>query len=68
MPLLLALLAAAFYGTADFFGGLGACRAAALSVTALAQGIGVVTVALALPFFPPRCRPGTASSGAQGPG
>src|SRR5258705_10770748 len=52
VALLVALLSAVFYGTADFFGGLAARRAAALSATVLAQGIGLVLVALALPLFP----------------
>lgn len=52
MALLLALLSAAFYGTADFLGGLGARRAPALAATVIAQGVGLVVVALALPLFP----------------
>ena len=52
MALILALLSAAFYGTADFLGGLAARRAAALAATVLAQGVGLVLVALALPFIP----------------
>ena len=52
MALILALLSAAFYGTADFLGGVAARRAPPLGVTALAQGIGLVVVVAALPFFP----------------
>ena len=52
MALLLALLSAAFYGTADFLGGLGARRAAPLAATVLAQTVGLVIAALALPLFP----------------
>jgi drug/metabolite transporter (DMT)-like permease len=52
VALLLALLSAALYGTADFLGGLGARRTAALAATVIAQGVGLVVVALALPFFP----------------
>src|SRR5260370_33306130 len=52
VALLVALISAVFYGTADFLGGLAARRAAALSATVVAQGIGLVLVALALPFFP----------------
>jgi len=48
----LALLSAAFYGTADFFGGVAARRAAPLAATVIAQGSGLVLVALALPLFP----------------
>ena len=52
MALILALLSAAFYGTADFLGGLAARRSAALAATVVAQGCGLVLVALALPLFP----------------
>jgi uncharacterized membrane protein len=52
MALVLALLSAVFYGTADFLGGIAARRSAALAATALAQGVGLVVVALAAPFFP----------------
>jgi uncharacterized membrane protein len=52
MALLLALLSAAFYGTADFLGGVAARRVPALGATALAQGVGLVLVAIALPLFP----------------
>ena len=52
MALLVALLSAVFYGTADFLGGLAARRTAALSATVVSQGIGLVLVALALPLFP----------------
>jgi uncharacterized membrane protein len=52
VPLVLALLSALFYGTADFFGGLAARRSAPLAATVLAQGVGLVLVAVALPFFP----------------
>jgi len=52
VALLLALLSAAFYGTADFLGGLGARRAAPLAATVLAQTVGLVIAALALPLFP----------------
>jgi drug/metabolite transporter (DMT)-like permease len=52
VALLLALTSAAFYGTADFFGGVAARRAPALAATVLAQGIGLALVAIALPFFP----------------
>jgi len=52
MALVLALLSAVFYGTADFLGGIAARRSAALAATALAQGVGLVVVALAAPLFP----------------
>jgi drug/metabolite transporter (DMT)-like permease len=52
VALTLALLSAAFYGTADFLGGVAARRAPALAATVVAQGCGLVLVALAMPFFP----------------
>jgi len=52
VPLVLALLSAAFYGTADFFGGLAARRAPALAATVWTQGIGFAVPLAALPFFP----------------
>lgn len=52
MALVLALLSAVFYGTADFFGGLAARRSVALAATVFAQGVGLVLVAVAVPFFP----------------
>ena len=52
MALVLALLSAVFYGTADFLGGVAARRSAALAATALAQGVGLVVVFLGAPFFP----------------
>ncbi|MFL5278519.1 MAG: EamA family transporter [Myxococcales bacterium] len=51
MPLVLALVSALFYGTADFLGGLAARRSAAIAATALAQGAGLVCLAAAMPFF-----------------
>jgi drug/metabolite transporter (DMT)-like permease len=52
VALVLALLSAVLYGVADFLGGLAARRAPAIGVTAAAQGLGLVVVALALPLFP----------------
>jgi drug/metabolite transporter (DMT)-like permease len=52
MALLLALLSAIFYGTADFLGGFAARRSPALAATAWAQGVGLVVVLVALPLFP----------------
>jgi len=60
VPLLLALLSAVFYGTADFLGGVAARRATALAATVVAQAAGLVVVAIALPLFP------AAPPGAQG--
>jgi len=51
MALVLALLSAAFYGTADFLGGVAARRAPALAATVAAQGCGLVVVLLAMPLF-----------------
>ena len=52
MALILALLSAIFYGTADFLGGFAARRAPALPTTVWAQGVGFALVVLALPFLP----------------
>jgi drug/metabolite transporter (DMT)-like permease len=52
MALILALLSAAFYGTADFLGGFAARRAPALATTVFAQGVGFLVVVLAMPLFP----------------
>jgi uncharacterized membrane protein len=52
MAYFLALLAAGFYGAADFTGGLVTRRAAALPVVFLSQACGLVLVALALPLLP----------------
>ena len=52
MALVLALVSAVVYGTADFLGGVAARRTAALAATVAAQGIGLVIDAIALPLFP----------------
>ena len=52
MAYLLSLLAAGFYGAADFTGGLATRRAAAIPVVLLSQACGLVLVAIALPLFP----------------
>jgi drug/metabolite transporter (DMT)-like permease len=52
VALILALSSAAFYGTADFLGGLGARRAAPLAATVFAQAVGLAIAILALPLFP----------------
>jgi len=51
VPLVVALVSALFYGTADFLGGLAARRSTAIAATALAQGAGLVCLAAAMPFF-----------------
>lgn len=52
MAYLLALLAAGFYGAADFTGGIATRRAAALPVVLISQAVGLVMVALAIPLLP----------------
>jgi drug/metabolite transporter (DMT)-like permease len=52
VALVLALLSAVLYGTADFLGGVAARRTAAISATAAAQGCGFVLIAMVAPFFP----------------
>ncbi|MCI0571430.1 MAG: DMT family transporter [Myxococcaceae bacterium] len=68
MALVLALLSAAFYGSADFLGGLAARRVAALAATVLAQAFGLVLVALALPLFPMERPPASGALWAVGAG
>jgi drug/metabolite transporter (DMT)-like permease len=51
MALILALLSAVFYGVADFLGGFASRRAPALAATVATQGVGLVLVALVVPFF-----------------
>jgi drug/metabolite transporter (DMT)-like permease len=51
VTLVLALLSAAFYGTADFLGGVAARRAPALAATVAAQACGLVVVVVAMPLF-----------------
>jgi uncharacterized membrane protein len=48
----LALASAAFYGAADFLGGIAARHAASVVVTFLAQGAGLVLLGLLLPVLP----------------
>ncbi len=48
----LALASAAFYGAADFLGGLASKRAAAVVVTFVAQAAGLVLLTLLLPILP----------------
>lgn len=53
MPIVLGLLAAAFYGSADFCGGLATRRRSPIfAVTLISQAVGFVLVLIALPFFP----------------
>lgn len=48
---LTAILSAIAYGVADFLGGLGSRRAAALAVTALSQATGAIALALVVPLL-----------------
>jgi drug/metabolite transporter (DMT)-like permease len=48
---ILALASAAFYGAADFIGGLASRRADTLAIVVVSQSAGLLVVALALPFF-----------------
>ena len=52
MAYLLALSAAALYGTADFLGGLAARRANTLAVVVTSQGCGLTLLVLSLPLLP----------------
>lgn len=51
-PLLLAIASAAFYGSADFIGGLVSRRVAAIPVVLISQAAGLLLVAVLLPIFP----------------
>lgn len=53
MAIVLALGAAAFYGSSDFIGALASRRAAVLTVATGAQIAGLLTVALAIPLLAP---------------
>ncbi len=54
IAVVLGILAAAFYGGADFCGGLATRRTTMLSVTVISQGAGLVLLLGLLPFFPAR--------------
>jgi small basic protein len=49
---LLALSSAVLYGSADFFGGLTARRANTIATVFWSQFVGLVLLALVLPFLP----------------
>lgn len=51
--LLASLASAAFYGAADFLGGLASRRAPTIIVVAVAQLSGLIALGLVLPFLPP---------------
>ena len=59
MSYLLALLAAGFYGAADFTGGIAARRAATIPIVLISQAAGLVLVALGL-LLVPRATPSAA--------
>ncbi|MHB8146908.1 MAG: EamA family transporter [Vulcanimicrobiaceae bacterium] len=52
LSIVLGICAAAFYGGADFCGGLATRRTAMLSVTAISQAAGLVLLVAMLPLFP----------------
>jgi uncharacterized membrane protein len=52
LAVLFGLLAAAFYGAADFCGGLATRRSPIFAVTVISQGAGLVLLIAALPLFP----------------
>jgi drug/metabolite transporter (DMT)-like permease len=52
VAVVLGLLAALFYGAADFCGGLAARRSSIFAVTILSQAFGFVLLIVVLPFFP----------------
>jgi drug/metabolite transporter (DMT)-like permease len=51
MPIALALVAALVYGAGDFLGGLASRRSATVSVVVWSQGLGLLLLALVLPWF-----------------
>ncbi len=52
MAVLLGLLAATFYGAADFCGGLATRRSSTLAVTVVSQAAGLFLLVIVLPAFP----------------
>jgi drug/metabolite transporter (DMT)-like permease len=52
VAVLLGLLAAVFYGAADFCGGLATRRSSIFAVTVISQAFGFVLLIAVLPFFP----------------
>lgn len=57
MAIVLGLLAAVFYGSADFCGGFATRRNPMFAVTVISQAVGLVLIFAALPFFPARPTP-----------
>lgn len=66
MAVLLGLLAAAFYGAADFCGGLATRRSPVFAVTVISQAAGFALLWGALPFFPGHLTSGAVIFGALG--
>jgi drug/metabolite transporter (DMT)-like permease len=58
MPIALALVAALVYGAGDFLGGLASRRSATVSVVVWSQGLGLLLLALVLPWFGGQPAPG----------
>jgi len=54
LALVLGLLAAIFYGSADFCGGFATRRSPMFAVTVISQAVGLVLILVTLPFFPAR--------------
>lgn len=52
MAYILALGSAALYGAADFLGGLAARRASAITIVLMSQAVGLLLLALTMPFLP----------------
>ena len=52
MPVALGLLAALFYGAADFCGGLATKRTSIFAVVVVSQAVGFAIIVVLLPFFP----------------
>ena len=57
LEVILGISAAAFYGAADFCGGLATRRTAMLAVTVLSQFAGLIVLLAILPLFPGRLAP-----------
>ena len=62
----LSLLAAFFYGAADFCGGFATKRTPVVTVTIVSQLTGLLVLAIVLPFFPGAALPGDYLFGALG--
>jgi len=63
MDIVLGLLAAIFYGSADFCGGFATRRSPMFAVTVISQAVGLVLILAVLPFFPGRPTPQALETG-----